>query len=120
MGLLTISTALVVCVTCLIFLFVWKKSHRGGRLPPGPTPLPIIGNMLQLNLRDIPASLSRVRNFDSGLWDDSQVFSSHEHWSVVFVLTDVQSSLFYRIGSHLEWVVMGVRADLMYWLSYNI
>lgn len=60
MGLLAISPALLVCVTCLIFLFVWKKSHRGGRLPPGPTPLPIIGNMLQLNLRDIPASLSRL------------------------------------------------------------
>ncbi|XP_054936783.1 cytochrome P450 2C23-like isoform X2 [Physeter macrocephalus] len=52
--------ALVICVTCLVFLFVWKKSHKGGRLPPGPTPLPIIGNLMQLNLKDVPASLSKL------------------------------------------------------------
>lgn len=62
MALLEITTlALVICVTCLVLLFVWKKSHKGGRLPPGPTPLPIIGNLMQLNLKDVPASLSKVR-----------------------------------------------------------
>uniref|UniRef100_A0A8C8ZDR8 Cytochrome P450 n=1 Tax=Prolemur simus TaxID=1328070 RepID=A0A8C8ZDR8_PROSS len=61
-----ITLALVICGTCLIFLLLWKKSHTAGRLPPGPTPLPIIGNMLQLNPKDIPASLSKVRGFGSG------------------------------------------------------
>ncbi|XP_004370084.1 cytochrome P450 2C23-like isoform X2 [Trichechus manatus latirostris] len=51
---------LVTCVTCLIFLLVWRKSHKMRRLPPGPTPLPIIGNMLQLNFKDIPASISKL------------------------------------------------------------
>ncbi|KAM9052413.1 cytochrome P450 2C23-like [Megaptera novaeangliae] len=61
MALLEITTlALVICVTCLVFLFVWKKSHKAGRLPPGPTPLPIIGNLMQLNLKDVPASLSKL------------------------------------------------------------
>uniref|UniRef100_A0A8D1DYU7 Uncharacterized protein n=1 Tax=Sus scrofa TaxID=9823 RepID=A0A8D1DYU7_PIG len=61
MELLGITTlALMVCVTCLVFLSVWKKNHKRRRLPPGPTPLPIIGNLMQLNLKDIPASLSKV------------------------------------------------------------
>ncbi|CAH6953041.1 Cyp2c23 [Phodopus roborovskii] len=61
MELLGITTlVLVVSVICLSFLSVWAKTHTGGRLPPGPTPLPIIGNILQLNLKDVPASLSKL------------------------------------------------------------
>ncbi|KAM9197666.1 cytochrome P450 2C23-like [Dugong dugon] len=54
------ALTLVTCVTCLIFLLVWRKSHTMRRLPPGPAPLPIIGNMLQLNFKDIPASMSKL------------------------------------------------------------
>ncbi|KAM5271973.1 cytochrome P450 2C23-like [Ctenodactylus gundi] len=53
-------TTLAISAICLIFLYVWRKSHNGVRLPPGPVPLPIIGNMLQLNLKDVPASLSKL------------------------------------------------------------
>ncbi|KAM6184798.1 cytochrome P450 2C23-like [Rhynchocyon petersi] len=54
------TLTLVVCVTCLIFLLIWRKNYKVGKLPPGPTPLPIIGNMLQVNPKDIPASLSKL------------------------------------------------------------
>uniref|UniRef100_A0A8C3X9V1 Cytochrome P450 n=1 Tax=Catagonus wagneri TaxID=51154 RepID=A0A8C3X9V1_9CETA len=61
MELLGITTlALTVCAIYLVFLCVWKKNPKGRRLPPGPTPLPIIGNLMQLNLKDIPASLSKL------------------------------------------------------------
>ncbi|XP_076981845.1 cytochrome P450 2C23-like isoform X2 [Tamandua tetradactyla] len=61
MELLEITTpVLVICITSLMFLLVWRKTHKGRRLPPGPVPLPIIGNMLQLNLKNIPASLCKL------------------------------------------------------------
>nr|KAF6303626.1 hypothetical protein mMyoMyo1_003580 [Myotis myotis] len=50
----------IIFVICLVFLWVWKEGRKWGRLPPGPTPLPIIGNLMQLNLKDIPASLSKL------------------------------------------------------------
>ncbi|XP_003508495.1 cytochrome P450 2C23 [Cricetulus griseus] len=61
MELLGVTTlVLVVSVICLSFLSVWTKTRPGGRLPPGPTPLPVIGNILQLNFKDVPASLSKL------------------------------------------------------------
>lgn len=67
MALLGITTpAFIIFVICLVSLWVWKEGRRRGRLPPGPTPLPIIGNLMQLNLKDLPASLCKVRGFRSG------------------------------------------------------
>ncbi|XP_001502157.3 cytochrome P450 2C19 [Equus caballus] len=45
------------CLSCLLFLSLWKQSSRKGKLPPGPTPLPIIGNILRLDVKDISKSL---------------------------------------------------------------
>ncbi|XP_001502043.5 cytochrome P450 2C21 [Equus caballus] len=51
---------LVICLSCLILLFLWKQSYVKGKLPPGPTPLPIFGNVLQINTKDISKSLSKL------------------------------------------------------------
>uniref|UniRef100_A0A8C8SJL2 Cytochrome P450 2G1 n=1 Tax=Pelusios castaneus TaxID=367368 RepID=A0A8C8SJL2_9SAUR len=41
-----ITMFLVICLSCLVLVSVWKKMHKGGKLPPGPTPLPFLGNLL--------------------------------------------------------------------------
>ncbi|XP_040480216.1 cytochrome P450 2C23-like [Ursus maritimus] len=61
MALLSLPILLVAYVAFLLFIFAWRRGNtRGLLLPPGPPPLPIIGNILQVKLWDLPTSLSRL------------------------------------------------------------
>ncbi|XP_040847816.1 cytochrome P450 2C14-like isoform X2 [Ochotona curzoniae] len=51
---------LVLCLSLLLLFSLWKQNHGGGKLPPGPTPFPIIGNILQLDIKDISKSLTHL------------------------------------------------------------
>ncbi|XP_006880431.1 PREDICTED: cytochrome P450 2C18-like isoform X2 [Elephantulus edwardii] len=51
---------LVLCVSCLFLFSLWKQNNGKGKLPPGPTPLPLIGNSLQLNFKNISKSLNDI------------------------------------------------------------
>ncbi|KAM4840194.1 cytochrome P450 2C21-like isoform X2 [Urocitellus parryii] len=62
---------LVVFLSCLILFSLWNRRHAKGKLPPGPTPLPIIGNILQLNIKNIDKSLSTLAK------DYGPVFTVH-------------------------------------------
>ncbi|XP_039624155.1 cytochrome P450 2B4-like [Polypterus senegalus] len=44
-----VGTLLCVLVVVLLFFFLRVDSARYAKMPPGPTPLPLIGNLLQVN-----------------------------------------------------------------------
>ncbi|XP_069799539.1 cytochrome P450 2C8-like isoform X2 [Dendropsophus ebraccatus] len=48
------------CVTCLILLIMWSNNSKRKELPPGPTPLPLLGNVLQVNIKELHTSFKKL------------------------------------------------------------
>ncbi|CAO2626758.1 Cytochrome P450 2A3 [Lemmus lemmus] len=56
----TFSIFMVFSMSYLLILIVWKRTSKARKLPPGPTPLPFIGNYLQLNTEQMYSSLLKI------------------------------------------------------------
>ncbi|XP_015262505.1 PREDICTED: cytochrome P450 2G1-like [Gekko japonicus] len=59
-GALTIFLGL--CLTYLVILAAWKRTHQEGKLPPGPAPLPFIGNLLHVSTKETFKSFLALRD----------------------------------------------------------
>ncbi|XP_075771698.1 cytochrome P450 2G1-like isoform X1 [Pelodiscus sinensis] len=55
------TLALAAGVSCLVLLWAWTRPGRSRLLPPGPTPLPLLGNALRLLRGDLFTSLMALR-----------------------------------------------------------
>ncbi|XP_068106951.1 cytochrome P450 2G1-like [Hyperolius riggenbachi] len=51
---------LAIAISCLFIYSTWDKLYRKRNLPPGPTPLPLIGNLLQIKRGEMVKSLMEV------------------------------------------------------------
>ncbi|XP_031817499.1 cytochrome P450 2A13-like [Sarcophilus harrisii] len=73
--------ALFICLSVLMVHSVWKQRKVRSSLPPGPTPLPFIGNFLQLNTQQMYDSLMKIGE------KYGPVFTVHLGHRAVVVLT---------------------------------
>ncbi|XP_075043091.1 cytochrome P450 2G1-like isoform X1 [Mixophyes fleayi] len=51
---------LVLAISCFFIYSTWDKMYRRRNLPPGPTPLPVIGNLLQIKRGEMVKSLIQM------------------------------------------------------------
>ncbi|XP_053123270.1 cytochrome P450 2C20-like [Hemicordylus capensis] len=61
MGLLGAVPLLLLSCTTFFLALLWRSHRSRRKLPPGPTPLPFVGNMLQVDVRDLVESFQRLQ-----------------------------------------------------------
>ncbi|XP_038622728.1 cytochrome P450 2F5-like [Tachyglossus aculeatus] len=56
----TTGLLLVACICILFFLLTRGRRRGAGKLPPGPFPLPVLGNLLHMDTKDLANSIQAL------------------------------------------------------------
>ncbi|NXJ05913.1 CP2AD protein, partial [Odontophorus gujanensis] len=54
------SVVLLVCVACLLSIAQWRRRSGKGKMPEGPAPFPIVGNILQVKPKNLAKTLEKL------------------------------------------------------------
>ncbi|KFO88785.1 hypothetical protein N320_00649 [Buceros rhinoceros silvestris] len=54
------TVVLLVCIACLLSFASWRARSGKGKMPPGPAPFPILGNMLQVKTKNLAKTLQKL------------------------------------------------------------
>ncbi|XP_010171843.1 cytochrome P450 2C19 isoform X2 [Antrostomus carolinensis] len=74
------TVVLLVCIACLLSFAAWRGRSGKGKMPPGPAPLPILGNVLQVKPKNLAKTLQKLSE------DYGPVFTVHLGSDPVVVL----------------------------------
>ncbi|NXK08892.1 CP2CL protein, partial [Herpetotheres cachinnans] len=74
------TVVLLVCVACLLSFAAWRGRSGKGKMPPGPSPLPILGNGLQVKPKNLAKTLQKLSE------EYGSVFTVHLGFDPVVVL----------------------------------
>ncbi|XP_051015319.1 cytochrome P450 2D3-like [Acomys russatus] len=89
MELLTGTGLWPAAIFTVIFILLVDLMHRrqrwAARYPPGPAPWPVLGNLLQLDLENMPYSMYKLRN------RYGDVFSLQMAWKPVIVINGLKA-----------------------------
>ncbi|XP_015262508.1 PREDICTED: cytochrome P450 2C29-like isoform X2 [Gekko japonicus] len=56
-----VSFFLAFCIAALLILLLWRTPTGKANLPPGPTPLPLVGTFFHINVQNMIGSLLRLQ-----------------------------------------------------------
>ncbi|NXN92447.1 CP2CL protein, partial [Rhinopomastus cyanomelas] len=74
------TVVLLVCLACLFSFAAWKRKSGKGKMPPGPAPLPVLGNLLQVKPKNMAKTLEKLSE------EYGSVFTVHMGSNPVVVL----------------------------------
>ncbi|NWU62617.1 CP2CK protein, partial [Pterocles burchelli] len=55
-----VTVVLLICIACLLSIAAWRGKSGKGKMPPGPAPLPILGNVLQVKPKNLAQTLQKL------------------------------------------------------------